>query len=63
MHIKIIRTPTEVIVKRFVRKFRKFIVWNCIIKKIERQTIKLISLNKPRFDGRKLTNIVKVLRF
>jgi hypothetical protein len=44
MHIKIIRTPAEVIVKRLVRKFRKCFVWNCIIKEIERQTIKHLFL-------------------
>jgi hypothetical protein len=44
MHIKIIRTPTEVKVKRFVRKFRIFIVWNCIIKEIERKKIKHLFL-------------------
>ena len=43
MHVKIIRTPTEVIVKRFV-KFRKCIVWNCIIKEIERKIIKHLFL-------------------
>ncbi len=44
MHIKIIRTPSEVIVKRFVRKFRKCTQWNSIIKEIERKTIKHLFL-------------------